>query len=44
MGQKDIGIYKFFRNKYALCGDIFKPAGPLKNQEIISLSRRHEFT
>lgn len=43
MGQRNIGIYKFFRNEYALYGDIFKPTGALKNQEFISLSRRHEF-
>lgn len=42
-GPKCTGIYKFFRNEYALYGKIYKPTGSLKNTEFISLSRKHEF-
>lgn len=42
-GQKNTGIYKYFRNEYALYGDIYKPTGALKNKEFIPLSRKHEF-
>lgn len=37
------GIYKYFRDEYAVYGDVFKPTGPNKNKKFISLCKRHEF-
>jgi len=42
-GKVNTGIYKYFREEYAVYGDIYKPTGPSKNDEFISLSGRHEF-
>ena len=42
-GKINTGIYKYFRDEYAVYGNIFKPTGPGKKDEFISLAGRHEF-
>ncbi|MBO1511132.1 hypothetical protein [Metabacillus bambusae] len=42
-GKLTEGIYKHFRNEFALYGDVFKPTGINKNAEYVSLSKRHDF-
>jgi hypothetical protein len=36
-------IYRYFREEYAVYGQIFKPTGPLKEKEFITLKDRYEF-
>ncbi len=43
VGKVNTGIYRYFREEYSVYGDIYKPTGPSKNDEHISLSGRHEF-
>lgn len=42
-GKMNTGIYNYFRQEYAVYGDIYKPTGANKNSEFISLTSRHEF-
>lgn len=42
-GQNNQGIYKHFREEYAVYGQIFKPTGQLKNTDSITLSGRYNF-
>ncbi|MBM7867760.1 hypothetical protein [Heliomicrobium gestii] len=42
-GKVNNGIYKYFREDYAVYGNIYKPTGPTKTDNYIALSRRHEF-
>ncbi len=42
-GRINDGIYRYFRQEYAVYGDIYKPTGRAKNVDFISLSGRHEF-
>ena len=42
-GKVSTGIYKYFRNEYAVYGDINKPTGLRKEDEYITLSGKHEF-
>ncbi len=37
-GTNNRGIYKFFREEYAVYGNIYKPTGSGKDEESISLS------
>lgn len=41
-GKTNVGIYKYFRDEFAAYGHIYKPTGPNKQDEFISLTRRHE--
>lgn len=43
-GQNNPGIYKYFREEYAVYGQIFKPMGPLKGKDFIILKDRYEFS
>ena len=43
-GRNNEGIYKYFREEYAVYGQIFKPTGPLKDKDFISLKGRYEFS
>ncbi|MBS4023650.1 MAG: hypothetical protein KGZ79_14735 [Dethiobacter sp.] len=42
-GRVNSGIYRYFRDEFAVYGDIYKPTGANKGIEYISLSGRHEF-
>jgi len=42
-GKANSGIYKYFREDFTVYGDIYKPTGSNKNDEYISLVKRHEF-
>jgi len=43
-GRNNQGIYRYFREEYAIYGQIFKPTGPLKEKEFIALKGRYEFS
>jgi hypothetical protein len=43
-GRNNEGIYKYFREEYAVYGQIFKPTGPLKGKDFIILKGRYEFS
>lgn len=43
-GKLTQGIYKHFRNEFSLYGDVYKPTGMNKNVELVTLSKRHDFT
>lgn len=38
------GIYKYFRAKYRVYGDIFKPRGAMKGKEIINIKGAYNVT
>lgn len=40
-GKVNNGIYKYFREEFAVYGDVYKPTGTRKGIDFISLSRRH---
>ncbi|MEQ6375607.1 hypothetical protein RZN25_01995 [Bacillaceae bacterium S4-13-56] len=42
-GKVNNGIYKYFREEFAVYGDVYKPTAARKGIDFISLSRRHEF-
>lgn len=42
-GKVNNGIYKYFREEFAVYGDVYKPTGAGKNSEFISISGRYEF-
>lgn len=42
-GQKNDGIYKYFREEYKVYGDIFKPTGAKKGKEFISIKGDYSF-
>lgn len=41
-GNKNEGVYKFFREEYSVYGSIFKPTGVRKNIDYISISGRND--
>jgi hypothetical protein len=43
-GRNNEGIYKYFREEYAVYGQIFKPTGPLKGKDSITLKGNYEFS
>ena len=43
-GRNNEGIYKYFREEYAVYGQIFKPTGHLKGVEFIELKGRYDFS
>lgn len=43
-GRSNSGIYKYFRDEYAVYGKIFKPTGSLKGKDYIFLNDRYEFS
>jgi hypothetical protein len=43
-GRNNDGIYKCFREEYKVYGDIFKPTGPNKGKEFISIKGDYSFT
>lgn len=42
-GKSNHGIYRYFREKYSVYGDIFKPTGQGKDEEFISLIGQYSF-
>lgn len=42
-GKVNTGIYKYFREEFAVYGNIYKPTGTGKNSEFIPISGRYEF-
>lgn len=43
-GLNNEGIYKYFREEYAVYGQISKPTGPLKGKDSIKLKGNYEFS
>ncbi len=43
-GRNNPGIYKYFREEYAIYGQICKPTGPLKGKDFIFINGRYEFS
>ncbi|WP_312355184.1 hypothetical protein [Aminipila sp.] len=43
-GRNNEGIYKYFREEYAVYGQIFKPTGTMKGKDFIILKGRYEFS
>lgn len=43
-GRNNQGIYKYFREEYVVYGQIFKPTGPLKGKDSITLKGRYGFS
>jgi len=43
-GRNNTGIYKYFREEYAIYGQICKPTGPLKGKDFIFINGRYEFS
>lgn len=43
-GRNNEGIYKYFREEYAVYGQIFKPTGSMKGKDFIILKGRYEFS
>jgi hypothetical protein len=43
-GRNNEGIYKYFREEYAVYGQIFKPTGSLKGKDFITLKGRYDFS
>lgn len=41
-GKNNNGIYKFFREEYAVYGDIYKPTGSGKNEDLITLEGNYK--
>ncbi|MEK6989604.1 hypothetical protein NST08_05045 [Paenibacillus sp. FSL K6-1566] len=41
-GKNNNGIYKFFREEYAVYGEIYKPTGSGKNEEYITLEGNYK--
>jgi hypothetical protein len=43
-GRNNEGIYKYFREEYAVYGQIFKPTGTLKDKDSITLKGNYVFS
>mgnify|MGYP000843923521 FL=1 len=42
-GKINEGIYRYFRKELCVYGDIYKPTGPMKNIECVTLSGKYSF-